>query len=125
VDAGFRLDGELLQVDVRPGVSITADLGRMPAPLPEASPFGGLEEARRFAGPLPYTFHDEAQTGSLLSVRSTRSTWDPQPVAVEVRELDFVSAGMFGAEPVLANAFYVSDVDYRWERGRLLTAERG
>ena len=58
--------------------------------------------------------------GRLLSVRGTRSTWDPQPVAVEVRELDFVSADMFGAEPVLANAFYVSDVDYRWERGRLV-----
>jgi hypothetical protein len=25
---------------------------------------------------------------------------------------------------MLANAFYVSDMDYRWERGRLLTAER-
>jgi hypothetical protein len=23
-------------------------------------------------------------------------------------------------EPVLANAFYVAGVDYRWERGRLL-----
>jgi Uncharacterized conserved protein (COG2071) len=120
VDAGFRLDGELLNVDVRPGVSITADLRRMPAPLPEGSPFRSLEEARRFAGPLPYTFHHEPETGSLLGVRGTRSTWDPQPVAVEVRELDFVSSGTFEAEPVLANAFYVGDVDYRWERGRLV-----
>ena len=120
VDAGFRLDGEVLHVDVRPGVSITADLSRIPAPLPEGSPFGSHEEARRFAGPLPYTFHHEPETGRLLSVRGTRSTWDPQPVAVEVHELDFITAGRFEAEPVLANAFHVSDVDYRWERGRLV-----
>lgn len=125
VDAGFRLDGELLHVEVRPGVSVTADLSRIPAPLPEGSPFSSLEEARRFAGPLPYTFHHEPETGRLLGVHGMRSTWDPQPVAVHVRELDFVSAGLFGAEPVLANAFYVRDVDYHWERGRLLTAERG
>jgi hypothetical protein len=120
VDAGFRVDGELLYVDVRPGVSVIADLSRIPAPLPEDSPFASLEEARRFAGPLPYTFHHEQESGRLLSVRGTRSTWDPQPVAVEVRELDFLSAGRFGAEPILANAFYVSGIDYRWERGRFL-----
>ena len=125
VDAGFRLDGELLHVEVRPGVSVTADLSRIPAPLPEGSPFSSLEEARRFAGPLPYTFHHEHETGRLLSVRGTRSVWDPRPVAVEVGELDFFSAGPFGVEPILANAFYVSDVAYRWERGRLLTTERG
>jgi Uncharacterized conserved protein (COG2071) len=125
VDAGFRLDDQLLRVEVRPGVDVTADLSRIPGPLPQDSPFGSLEEARRFAGPLPYTFHHEPETGRLLSVRGTRSVWDPQPVAVEVRELDFFSAARFEAEPVLANAFYVSDIDYRWERGRLLSADRG
>ncbi|HEX2293061.1 MAG TPA: DUF2071 domain-containing protein [Gaiellaceae bacterium] len=120
VDAGFRLDGELLKVEVRPGVNITADLGHRPGPLPPDSPFGTVEEARPFAGPLPYTFHHEQKTGRLLSVRGTRSSWDPQPVAVEVCELDFFSAGRFSAEPILANAFHVSDVDYRWERGRLV-----
>jgi hypothetical protein len=120
VDAGFRLDDGLLHVDVGPGVSVTADLNRMPGPLPDGSPFGSLEEARRFAGPLPYTFHHEQETGRLLSVRGTRSVWDPQPVDVEVRELDFFSEGAFAAKPILANAFYVSDIDYRWERGQLV-----
>jgi Uncharacterized conserved protein (COG2071) len=120
VDGGFRLDGELLEVEVRPGVNIAADLGHRPGALPPDSPFRTVEEARRFAGPLPYTFHHEQETGRLLSVRGTRSSWDPQPVAVEVRELDFFRAGRFGAEPILANAFHVSDVDYRWERGRLV-----
>jgi Uncharacterized conserved protein (COG2071) len=120
VDAGFRLDGETLRVEVRPGVSIAADLSRRPGPLPSTSPFSSVEEARRFAGPLPYTFHHEPETGRLLSVRGVRSSWDPQPVAVDVRELSFFSPERFGVHPVLANAFYVGGVDYRWERGRLL-----
>jgi hypothetical protein len=87
-----------LRVVARPGVDVTADLSRMPAPLPEHSPFASVAEARRFAGPLPYTFHHEPETGRLLSVRGTRSIWDPQPVAVEVSELDFFSSGRFDAD---------------------------
>ena len=120
VDAVLRATGESLEVEVRPGVSISADLSRVPGPLPPESPFPRVEEARRFAGPLPYTFHHEPETGRLLSVRGFRSAWDPQPVAVDVRELDFVSAERFDADPVLANAFYVADIDYRWQRGRLI-----
>jgi hypothetical protein len=54
-------------------------------------------------------------------VRGVRSSWEPEPVAVNVRELSFFSAERFGAEPVLANAFYIADTDYRWERGRFLS----
>jgi Uncharacterized conserved protein (COG2071) len=121
VDAGFHLDGDTLRVEVRPGVNIAADLSRRPAPLPAESPFSSVEEARRFAGPLPYTFHHEPETGRLLGVRGLRSAWDPQPVAVDVRELSFFSPQKVGEEPVLANAFYVRDIDYRWERGRLIS----
>jgi hypothetical protein len=39
-----------------------------------------------------------------------------------VQEASFLeSPEFFGERPVLANAFYVNDVDYRWERGELLT----
>jgi hypothetical protein len=120
VEARCRVENETLEVEVQPGVHISADLGRRPGPLPPGSPFGGVEEARRFAGPLPYTFHHEPQTGRLLSVRGVRSSWNPEPVEVEVHELAFFSPGRFGVEPILANAFYVGGIDYRWERGRLL-----
>jgi Uncharacterized conserved protein (COG2071) len=121
VEARCRVEGETLSVNVDPGVHVSADLGRRPGPLPAESPFSSVEEARRFAGPLPYTFHHEQETGRLLSVRGVRSAWDPQPVAVDVRELSFVSPEMFGADLVLANAFYVGDIDYRWQRGRFLS----
>src|ERR687898_1580843 len=120
VDASCRLVGGSLEIQVRPGVDLAADLVA-PAPLPEGSPFSDEREARRFAGPLPYTFHHERETDSLLAVRGIRSGWEPTPVAVEVRELSFFTIGRFeGAAPTLANAFYVGGVDYRWERGHLL-----
>jgi hypothetical protein len=123
VDASCRCENGILKLEVRPGVRISADLGRRPAPLPPGSPFATLTEARRFAGPLPYTFHHEPETGLLLSVRGVRSAWSPEPVAVDVKELVFFTAERFGVEPTLANAFYVGDIDYRWERGKLLRAE--
>lgn len=118
VDASCRVENGTLEVRVRPGVDVSADLESRPARLPSGSPFADDAEARRFAGPLPYTFHHESGTGRLLAVRGVRSAWNPEPVSVEVRELDFLSG--FDAAPILANAFYVGGVDYRWERGRLL-----
>jgi Uncharacterized conserved protein (COG2071) len=125
VDASCRCEHGTLEVEVRPGVHISADLTRRPAPLPASSPFTSLTDARRFAGPLPYTFHHEPETGLLVSVRGIRSAWNPEPVTVDVRELDFFTAEHLGLEPTLANAFYVGDIDYRWERGELLEADGG
>lgn len=99
---------------------VVADLASRPAPLPAGSPFGSPDEARRFAGPLPYTFSDEASTRSLVVVRAVRTAWDPQPIEVEVRRATFFDRDPFReVEPVLANAFHVANVDYRWERGEV------
>jgi hypothetical protein len=87
--------------------------------LPESSPFPDWKIARRFAGPLPYTFDYERETGSIVSVKGTRGHWDPQPASVEVRSAGFLAHQRFeNAPPLLANAFYVEDVAYHWERGR-------
>jgi len=123
VDARCRLAAGKLEIQITPGVDIVADLTDRSAPLPDGSPFADEQEARRFAGPLPYTFHHERETGSLLAVRGVRSGWEPTPVAVSVRELSFFTSGPFAdADATLANAFYIGGVDYRWERGRLLEA---
>ncbi len=98
-------------------LSVTADLTSAPAPLPAGSPFADLKIARRFAGPLPYTFDYEASTGSIIAVRGLREAWDPQPVRVMVEKANYLHR--FGTErPRLANAFYLHDVPYRWESGR-------
>jgi hypothetical protein len=119
--------GELEIVVRTPGAEadlhVIADLASRPAPLPAGSPFGSLDEARKFAGPLPYTFDYEASTRSLVVVRAVRTAWDPQPIEVEVRGATFFDQRPFrDAEPVLANAFHVADVDYRWERGTVVPA---
>ena len=89
------------------------------AALPAGSPFQTVAEARRFAGPLPYTFDEEAETDSIIAIRAVRKQWDPRPVQVEVRRCTFLEREPFrGAAPALANAFYVHDVDYKWLRGR-------
>ncbi len=102
-------------------LEVIADLRGIPAQLPAGSPFRNTAEARRFAGPLPYTFDFERQTHSIISVRGVREAWDPQPVAVQVRRCTFFDGKQFqGVRPVLANAFYLRGVSYRWEPGVLI-----
>lgn len=119
-------DGRL-EIDVRTAeheadLHVVANLASRPAPLPPGSPFAALADARRFAGPLPYTFDYERRSGAIVAVRASRARWDPEPVAVEVDEATFFAAPPFAAtEPLLANAFYVADVDYRWERGETVS----
>jgi len=98
-------------------LNIEADLRPVSSP-PARSPFHDLDEARRFAGPLPNTFGWEPETRSLVIVGSNRTNWNPSPVTVDVKQLAFLDR--FSAfDPRLANAFYVENVDYRWKRGIL------
>jgi hypothetical protein len=97
---------------------VIADLTSKPAALPDGSPFAGLEQARKYAGPLPFTFDYEPETHSILMVQGVRKQWDPQPIRVEVLENRFVRQPPFAAaEPILANAFHLADVPYLWRRG--------
>lgn len=103
-------------------IDVLARLTEDPAPLPTMSPFRTLAEARRFAGPLPYTFDYEEATHSIIGIRAMRQRWSPEPVAVEVHCNTFLDQEPFSrAKPILANAFHVQDVPYRWQRGRRLS----
>ena len=127
----IRADDEALRVSVRSldgegDLQLAAALASRPAPLPAGSPFSHAREARRFAGPLPFTFDHEPETQSIVVIEGVRSHWDPQPIAVEVDRAAFFETDRFaGAPPVLANAFYVADVPYRWRRGRRMAIEAG
>src|SRR2546428_7476114 len=57
----YGAKAEALEIRIRTpraeaDLHVVADLASKPAPLPEGSPFGNLREARKFAGPLPFTF---------------------------------------------------------------------
>jgi hypothetical protein len=103
-------------------LDVVARVSAEPAPLPSGSPFATLAEARRFAGPLPYTFDYEEETHSIIGIRALRQQWNPTPVAVDVEHNTFLEGEPFrGSSPILANAFHVRDVPYQWQRGRRLS----
>jgi hypothetical protein len=58
-------------------------------------------------------------------VHGRRAGWEPRGVAVTVRTCTafegFLGGMLGGAEPRLASAFHVGDVDYRWDRGVLVS----
>jgi uncharacterized protein YqjF (DUF2071 family) len=108
----------------QPGGKETLDLAfddQSPgAPLPAASPFADWRSARRFAGPMPFTFSPEAD-GTCIVVEGTRDSWKPRPISViHCRVALFEELPLRGAEPILANAFAIEGISYRWELGRLV-----
>lgn len=88
------------------------------AALPADTVFASAADARRFAGPLPYTFSPDPD--GIVVVKSDRSGWTPEPVAIEVAEATFFDRGPFAGVPKrLANAFHIADLDYGWRPGEL------
>lgn len=109
-----RRDEETLHVESDSGVDVRAGLGR--DELPPGSVFASWSEARRFAGPMPFTFASEDGGRAVLRVEGVRAGWSPRPVAIEHAEVPFFSREL-GIQPAPASAFLVEDVDYRWKRG--------
>ena len=97
---------------------VEADLSADVLAPPPGSPFQSLREARKFAGPLPFTFDYERQTHSIIRVEGVRQDWNPRPVAVTVHRNTFLEQDAFrSAGAVLANAFYLENVPYAWKPG--------
>lgn len=86
-------------------------------PLPEGSPFNDWREARRFAGPLPFTFSFNADKKKVLIIEGKRANWNPMPVKVEAFSFSFLDS-LNLKNLKLANAFVVRNVPYYWEKGR-------
>jgi hypothetical protein len=112
------IDIKVITRDGAADLSVRADLSREPNSLPVGSPFPNIRAARRFAGPLPFTFDYEPETHSIVRIQGVRKQWNPIPVHVDVLQNSFLQSGLFAsASPVLASAFRVADIDYVWKRG--------
>ncbi len=86
--------------------------------LPPDSPFQTEREARRFQGPLPFTFDYEAETHSIIRVEGVRSGWEPRLLRAHVAKATFLDSERFRqANPLLASAFYIEDIPYWWKKG--------
>jgi hypothetical protein len=101
-------------------LEVVADLSSIPASLPAGTPFRSMEDARGFAGPLPFTFSYDTHLGKMVVIKGVRKAWDPQPVRVDVRQATFLESPRFANVDVrLANAFYLENVPYAWKPGAL------
>jgi len=86
-------------------------------PLPEHSPFNDWKEARKFAGPLPFTFTYNPQTKEVLIIEGVRENWIPKPVKVIDYDFEFLRV-LNLRNPILANAFIIENIPYYWKKGK-------
>ncbi len=85
--------------------------------LPLNSPFADWKEARRFAGPLPFTFTYNAATKKVLIIEGVRENWTPTRIRIAEQHVSFLnSLNLTGA--ILANAFVIKDIPYFWKKGK-------
>jgi hypothetical protein len=87
-------------------------------PLPIHSPFADWKEARRFAGPLPFTFSYNKGTKEVLIIEGLRENWIPKPIDVLEYSFSFLDT-LNLKNPTLANAFQISDIPYSWKKGKV------
>ena len=115
---GIRLEDSSgrLRVSSGAGLEIEALIEPDP-PLPPQSPFPTWQSARRFAGPMPFTFSSIANSNEMLLVEGVRERWNPQPVHILEARIPFFEALLPG-ELRLANAFLLRDIPYHWKKAR-------
>ncbi len=86
--------------------------------LPKTSPFANWQQARRFAGPLPFTFSYDNTTNKVLIIEGVREGWKPAPLQVVACNTNFFN--QLGINEFhLANAFIIKQIPYWWKKGRV------
>jgi Uncharacterized conserved protein (COG2071) len=86
--------------------------------LPDESPFANWKEARRFAGPLPFTFSYMPGSKKVLIIEGVRENWTPTPLKVLSYNFSFLD-NMNLTEIKLANAFIIESIPYYWKKGKI------
>lgn len=100
------------------GLKVAIDLEKETPNLPENSPFIDWKQARRFAGPLPFTFTYNKAKKEVLIIEGVRENWIPKPIQITKHNSDFINSFNFKGI-VLANAFIISDIPYQWKKGKI------
>ena len=119
-EGGGQTRVKMSRANGTPTLDLTFASANDGSPLPEGSPFGDWKTARRFAGPMPFTFSDEDED-TFVVIEGSRQDWVPHPVSVkEWRVALFDETPLSETKPILANAFAVNGVSYRWNKGRIV-----
>ncbi len=88
------------------------------ATLPIGSPFAEWKEARRFAGPLPFTFTYDDDSKKVLIIQGVRQNWKPKPIKVISYNFEYLDSLNID-KLILANAFVIENVPYSWNKGKM------
>lgn len=86
--------------------------------LPNGSSFSNWKDARRFAGPLPFTFTFNPANKKILIIEGVRENWKPVPVKVIDYNFSFIN-NLKLDDVRLANAFIIRNIPYYWKKGRI------
>jgi uncharacterized protein YqjF (DUF2071 family) len=117
-DIKFSRDRNMVSVfSEKSGLDIVVRTADEDISLPGDTPFSNWVEARRYAGPLPFTFTYNDKTKEVLIIEGVRQNWTPKPVEVIKDDIGFISEKAFKGI-VLANAFMIENVPYYWKKGR-------
>lgn len=100
------------------GLDVIVNSSDQEIPLPDNSPFKDWKEARRFAGPLPFTFTYNQVKKEVLIIEGVRQNWKPLPLKIQKADVGFIKDKGF-KEIHPANAFVVSDIPYYWKKGKV------
>lgn len=85
--------------------------------LPENSPFSTWKEARRFAGPLPFTFTYNKKNKEVLIIEGVRQNWKPKPIKINNYHISYLDELKL-KKIDLANAFIIENIPYYWKKGK-------
>ena len=113
-----QVDDQLSVISEQSQFSVHANQTAGKIPLPYGSPFSDWKEARRFAGPLPFTFTWLPAQRVMLIIEGVRTNWVPQPLHVVNYHFSFLDDFKF-SRINLANAFIIRNVPYSWKKGKL------
>ena len=86
--------------------------------LPVNSPFKNWKEARRFAGPLPFTFTYNKEKREVLIIEGVRQNWKPKPIEIVDYNFLFINKCNF-QNSILASAFVIENIPYYWKKGKI------
>lgn len=117
-DISLTLNGKETEIESnQSGFKIVVENEAEQVFLPQNSPFGNWKEARRFAGPLPFTFTYNPETKRILIIEGVRQNWKPKPVKVIHYRFSFLET-MNLKGITLANAFIINNIPYFWKQGK-------
>ena len=86
--------------------------------LPIDSPFVDWKQARRYAGPLPFTFTYNSKNKTVLVIEGVRENWTPRPIKIIDCKFDFLNELKL-ENAILASALVIENIPYHWKKGKI------